>query len=433
MAMAMKHQTAQLITDIAWFVDDNEAAVHAEKKRMVAQLKAKSMLLHHLSHWQLGLTTVAPASNRYSAAVLLQYAATKFEWGSNWLAIVSWGPDSDRYWVVASRSGVIYPTSDVVLRTEEAIKAADKIRFDSTRWDRIFDQLHADPSDVVASINVIEILEGSSPEALNAARLKPATNTKAILRYGAFAILLFSAIAVATWWNAKTELEKQRAQEATAKLIAEQREVAERALKLKRAEPVLAFAPPWYTEPLPSDLLDACEAVQSRLPISVLGWQRASLSCSPSSVTAKYARLGSTASPVQVLEQTYPKADVSQDGNSATLSLALKVTASPYQITSDKKTVRSELISVAQVLGVQISITDVPPPPDVSLGIAAAKARAKDVDSPRYVEWHTMGLTATLQRYADARQIARSPNLRLQSVDLVNGQLTLKGTLYAPL
>jgi Pilin accessory protein (PilO) len=426
-ASKTKNVALNAVAGMSWFIARNDAEVKDIKKQFKLQPKPQSFCVVLKSAAQWGFGSAEPTKNTYSAAVLAQTVGELENWGNDWLGLFQW--TAGQYWVIAMRDGLIYPTSDLVLERAAAAKEFDTIYLNSDTWIRTFDQSRSLPDADDMAFTIGAKLQQLTPEQIKPAALKPASNAKLYFRVGAGAVIFACVAAATTWYARKTEKEQQLEKARAMAMLAEQQERAAIALKLKKREPV-RLVPPWHTEPLAIDMLNACEASQSKLPAFILVWQRQTLSCTANSATGRYVR-GTYGAPVMLLATQYPNAVISADGASMTMSIGMSVAATPYAIASTKKLVAQQLISVGQVLGTTVQVIDVPPPASVGLGID--DARTKKIDYPKYQDWHVLSYGAQASHFSMAKTLTLNPNLRLQAIEYNNTNLTLTGTAYAPL
>lgn len=426
-ASKSKNVALNAVAGMSWFIASDATHLSDIKRQYKLTEKPLSLCVVTKSAIQCGFGSTEPSRYSYSAAALAQTVGEIEGWGENWIGLFQW--TAGQYWVIAVRDGLIYPSSDLVLEQSAAGAEYDRIYLEASTWNKEIDQSRSlsDADDMAFTIGA-KLLQ-LTPVQLKPAALKPASYTKLFLKLGASAVILSCVAGATTWYARKTEKEQQLEKARAMAMLAEQQERAAVALKLKKREPMPLQAP-WYSEPLALDMLNACEAAQAKLPLSLLVWQRQSLSCTQFSASARYVR-GAYGAPVALLAAQYPNAVVAPDGVSMTLGVGMLVATSPYAISSTKKLVAHDLISVGQILGTTVQVADVLPPVNVGLGID--DARTKNVDYPKYQNWHVMSYSAQAGTFAAAKTLTLNANLRLQAIEFNNTNLTLTGAAYAPL
>ncbi|WP_323117804.1 type 4b pilus protein PilO2 [Burkholderia alba] len=207
------------------------------------------------------------------------------------------------------------------------------------------------------------------------------------------------------YWHHRAKVEAQEREAALERVRAE--------LAARQASGARA-AHPWAGLPDALAFAQACAARFGRLAPG--GWLLERYECVPDTARYAWARGESN---VRYLLAAEPAAVVDTDGEHATLDTPLALPASGDTTIADDSSVRTQLLSRLQLLGVVAKLDVLP----AELGSGAPLAFA----------WHAYRLSASLGGLTppDFMRAIAVPGLRVQRIAYQNNQWTLEGVLYA--
>ncbi len=251
-----------------WQLADEPARVTSEARSVASTVgvEADVICVQPSAPAQYGLGWTE--SNHKTGQRPLALAATQ-NIGGSFLGCFPVG-DQDRYWFGRAKDGVIMPDGDALFDNLNAAR------------DR-FEAAYAEAADDVVifapdSWGIPGAKEGNLAELITKApTIRLASRESALGKFKLVfvaVIVLLAAGAGAYWWF------DQQAKERAAAERREQRAIQQ----------AMAAANPWFREPLPSAVLDACYAGFTDLPLIVPGWSMRTAQCDGRVIAARWSK-----------------------------------------------------------------------------------------------------------------------------------------------
>lgn len=310
------------------------------------------------------------------------------------------------YWYIAVRDGhTILPNGDII-GTQADVDEAWAEHAGYNDWN----QVNGNLNDLIALLDKAKALKSkySKPvyiKPLYAPPLSPA------LIGGTLAVLGLIA-GGAYWWH---DLNQQK-EHAIAAQLAATRQAAAEALLMKKKTPVV-LPPAVLSQAMPDEWLAACQKAIGPTPLSVYGWDLASITCAGTNATLEWKR-----SEIATVQHR-PDGGLSPDGNTVTGSLPIEIPSAGPDNRQPMKESRVLFQSWAQARGFDTRLSEAVTPRPATLP-GQQNTDVAPLPPPE------AQFSLTLAYPPASMQFDSLPGVRLTSMRFDGEKWNLAGTLY---